>query len=86
MRVLRGLWDHRPHDIVGAITRPLLFTPADSGEAQSITKRDDYERVTQRHGHVRVEWFSPAHHDLHAQYPERWASVVDAHVTGGFLA
>ena len=86
MRVLRGLWDHRPHDIVGAITRPLLFTPADSGDAHSITKRDDYERVTQRHEHVRVEWFSPAHHDLHAQYPERWASVVDAHVTGGFLA
>jgi pimeloyl-ACP methyl ester carboxylesterase len=86
MRVLRGLWEHRPHDVIGAISRPVLFTPADSGDGHHVTKRDDYERVAQHHNHVRVEWFRPAHHDLHAQYPERWANVLDAHITGGFLA
>ena len=86
MAVLRGLWDHRPQDFVGEISRPLLFTPADSGGSQGVTKREDYQRFAERFDHVRVEWFSPAHHDLHAQYPERWAAVLDAHITGGFLA
>jgi hypothetical protein len=84
--VLRGLWNHRPHDIIGQITRPVLFTPADSGDRHTATKRADYERVASHHPHVRVEWFSPAHHDLHAQFPERWARTLDSQIIGGFLA
>jgi pimeloyl-ACP methyl ester carboxylesterase len=85
-QVLRGLWNHRPHDIIGRIDRPVLFTPADSGDQHAVTKRTDYEQVLRNHPHVRVEWFSPAHHDLHAQFPERWARTLDSHITGGFLA
>lgn len=85
MKVLRGLWDHSPQTIIPTLSRPVLFTPADSGTQQSVTKRDEYDRAATQH-HVRVDWFSPAHHDLHAQYPERWANVLHAHISGGFLA
>ena len=85
MKVLRGLWDHSPQTIIPTLSRPVLFTPADSDAQHSVSKREDYDRAATQH-HVRVEWFSPAHHDLHAQYPERWANVLHAHISGGFLA
>jgi hypothetical protein len=34
---------------------------------------------------AKVEWFSPADHDLHAQHPERFAQVVHAAITEGFF-
>lgn len=86
MRVLRGLWDHVPHEFLADVQCPVLFTPADSGDAWTREKRDDYRHVTSQNAHVRVEWFSPAHHDLHAQHPARWASVLHEHMTNGFLA
>jgi phenylalanyl-tRNA synthetase beta subunit len=33
----------------------------------------------------RVEWFRPAHHDLHAQHPERCAHVLIENIENGFL-
>lgn len=86
MKVLRGLWDHQPQELIATLSRPILFTPADGDGQRSITKRDEYDRVASGNQHVRVEWFSPAHHDLHAQYPERWANVLHAHISGGHLA
>jgi len=85
MQVLRGLWEHQPQTIIPKLSRPVLFTPADSESQHTVTKREDYARAA-HHRHVRVEWFSPAHHDLHAQYPERWAGVLHTHISGGFLA
>jgi len=85
LQVLRGLWEHQPQTIIPQLSRPVLFTPADSENQHTVTKREEYARAA-HHRHVRVEWFSPAHHDLHAQYPERWASVLHAHISGGFLA
>jgi hypothetical protein len=35
---------------------------------------------------VRVEWFSPADHDLHAQHPDRFAQVVHSATKDGFFA
>lgn len=85
MLVLRGLWEHRPLDQLATLRRPALFTPADSGDSWSQSKRRDYESAMRQNERVRVEWFSPAHHDLHAQYPERWADVLHRNISGGFL-
>jgi hypothetical protein len=32
-----------------------------------------------------VVWFRPAHHDLHAQFPQRCADVIVEHIQNGFL-
>ncbi len=85
MLVLRGLWDHDPHDTLRRLHRPVLFTLADSGDDSSKAKREDYERAASENKGVRIEWFAPAHHDLHAQFPERWASVLHQHIADGFF-
>jgi pimeloyl-ACP methyl ester carboxylesterase len=86
MKVLRSLWDHRPLDGLASLSRPLLLTPASPTEPVAASQRESLARVASQSPHVRVHWFAPAHHDVHAQYPERWAEVLDAHITGGFLA
>ena len=86
MLVLRGLWEHAPHDTLRLLQRPVLFTLADSGDDLSREKRVNYERAAINNGGVRIEWFAPAHHDLHAQFPERWAALLHQHISNGFLA
>jgi pimeloyl-ACP methyl ester carboxylesterase len=92
MQVLRGLWDHRPREVVNSLRRPVLFTPADgndrpagASDARGIRKREEYDAVVSGLEHVRVEWFSPAHHDLHAQFPQRWAQTLHTYIENGFL-
>ena len=86
MEILRGLWDHRPQEILPTLGCSVLFTPADSGDAWSSVKREEYSRALRQNEHVRVEWFSPAHHDVHAQFPERWAAVLHRYIDEGFFA
>ena len=86
MKVLRGLWEHRPLEVVPRLSRPVLFTPADAGDARGIVRRRDYEAVVNNAAHVRVEWFKDAHHDLHAQFPQRWAETLHKYIESGFFA
>lgn len=89
MLVLRGLWEHAPHDTLRhlqLLKQPVLFTLADSGDDLSKDKRENYERAASDNDVVRIEWFAPAHHDLHAQFPERWAALLHAHISNGFFA
>lgn len=87
LMVLRGLWEHRPMEIFPSITVPVLFVPADGqGGVFAETKRQAIERSLELVPRARVEWFSPADHDLHAQHPQRFAQVVhDATIDGFFL-
>jgi len=86
LMVLRGLWEHKPTHIYKDITVPVMFVPAGGpGGVFSDTKRHDVERALDSVPKVRVEWFSPADHDLHAQHPVRFAQVVHAATTDGFF-
>ena len=87
MLVLRGLWEHKPTAIYNDITVPVMFVPAEGpGGVFAETKRSAIEHAVQLVPKVRVEWFSPADHDLHAQYPSRFAEVVHAAITDGFFS
>ena len=86
MQILRGLWQHRPTHIYSQISVPVMFVPAEGRQGVfNETKRDSIELAKQLVPKVRVEWFSPADHDLHAQQPERFAQVVHAALTDGFF-
>jgi pimeloyl-ACP methyl ester carboxylesterase len=85
MLVLRGLWEHSPQHILPVIPCPVLFTLAGS-KGKHSQKRDDYEQASLQNDRVRLEWFSSAHHDLHAQFPEKWASVLHQHIADGFFS
>jgi pimeloyl-ACP methyl ester carboxylesterase len=85
--VLRGLWEHTPSDLWPHITVPVLFTPAAKGNDQHTqSKRKQVAHAVATLAKGRAEWFEPADHDLHAQFPERFASVVDDAISTGFFS
>ena len=87
LKVLRGLWEHKPTHLYSDIKVPVLFVPAEGpGGVFAETKRHAVEQALSMVPTVRVEWFSPADHDLHAQHPERFAQVVHNATKDGFFA
>jgi pimeloyl-ACP methyl ester carboxylesterase len=78
MAVLRGLYEHKPKDRFPLINCPVLLVPADDGSAAAWTvdKRAAVADAASRLRDSRTEWFAPAHHDLHAEQPERLANLL----------
>lgn len=87
LAVLRGLWEHVPSALWSKIDIPILFTPATkTNDAHSESKRQQVSHAVSTLPRARAEWFEPADHDLHAQFPERFASVVDDAINTGFFS
>jgi pimeloyl-ACP methyl ester carboxylesterase len=87
VKVLRGLWEHLPSTLWSDIKVPVMFTPASRTEdAHTKTKRAQIQFALDNLSHSRVEWFTPADHDLHAQFPLQFAGVVDDAITSGFFS
>lgn len=86
MTILRQLWGHRPSELFPDIDQPLLFLPADSGDVSwTLDKERSIDAAVKILRRGRAQWFRPAHHDLHAQHPERTADVLISHLESGFL-
>ena len=87
LAILRHLWEHRPSDLYPQIDRPILWIPADSGDVAWTANKDrSIDAATKALAKSRVHWFRPAHHDVHAQHPERVAEVIVSNMKNGFLA
>ncbi len=85
--VLKGLWEHTPSALWSEITVPVMFTPAEKSDNDfAQRKRAQLEMAEQKLAQCKVEWFVPADHDLHAQFPERFASAIHNAITMGFFA
>jgi pimeloyl-ACP methyl ester carboxylesterase len=80
--VLRGLWEHTPSEVYPEMRVPTLLIGADTGDvAWSTSKHDavDHAIATLQCG--RAHWFSPAHHDVHAQQPDAVAALLHRSTT-----
>ena len=87
LTVLKGLWEHTPSRLWSHIPVPVLFTPAAKGnDAHTQSKRKQIAHALEALPRARAEWFEPADHDLHAQFPERFAAVVDDAISTGFFS
>ena len=87
MIILRHLWEHHPTQCWPQIDVPVLFTPAAKGHDDHVAmKRQQIARALSVLPRGRVEWFEPADHDLHAQFPERFSSVIDHNISTGFFS
>lgn len=87
LTILRGLWEHSPSQLWSHIHIPVLFTPAAKGnDAHTESKRKQVAHAVNSLRRGRAEWFEPADHDLHAQFPDRFASVVDDAISTGFFS
>ena len=87
IKVLHGLWQHIPSTLWENITVPVLFTPASKqDDDHTRAKRTQIAHALKVLPRAKVEWFEPADHDLHAQFPHRFAAVVDDALTTGFFS
>jgi pimeloyl-ACP methyl ester carboxylesterase len=86
LEILASLWRHRPSTRYPELRVPLLLLLADTGDGGvTAAKRHAEARALALAPRVRSHWFSPAHHDVHLQYPDRVAEVLLDAVRSGFF-
>jgi len=77
LMILRSLFEHRPSQRYRHVAVPTLLVPADTGDvAWTNDKRAAVEAAVAALPDGRAHWFSPADHDIHAQYPAELAEVL----------
>jgi pimeloyl-ACP methyl ester carboxylesterase len=82
LTVLRGLWEHAPSTRYPSLAVPALLIAADTGDvAWTDSKRDAVDAAIAALPRGRVAWFSPAHHDVHAQRPVEVGDLLHRAVT-----
>ena len=80
--VLRGLWEHQPSAVYPDVQAPTLLIPADTGDVGwTSSKRQAIDDAVTALPNGRAHWFSPAHHDVHAQQPVAVAALLHDAVT-----
>lgn len=86
LTILRHLWEHSPSSLWPSIEVPVMFVPAAKGDDDHVRmKRRQVDDALASLPNARAHWFEPADHDLHAQYPDRFAAVVHDAITNGFF-
>jgi pimeloyl-ACP methyl ester carboxylesterase len=87
LQIVRSLWEHRPSTRWASLQAPTLLVLAETGdEARTAAKRRAEAQAKAAAPRVRSHWFSPAHHDVHSQFPDRVADVLTAAAREGFFA
>lgn len=87
LKILHGLWQHWPSRLWKDINVPVMFTPAAKNDDDfTQRKREQVNTAVNELARGRAEWFVPADHDLHAQFPDRFASTVHDAITTGFFS
>ncbi len=87
LEIVRSLWEHRPSTRWATLRTPTLLVLADTGdEARTTAKRRAEARARAEAPRLRAHWFSPAHHDVHSQFPDRVADLLATTVREGFFA
>ena len=86
LQIVRSLWEHRPSKRYATIETPTMLVLADSGDkGRTEAKRRAEEQARAASPLIRSHWFSPAHHDVHAQYPDRVAALFTRAAREGFF-
>ncbi len=87
IKVLRGLWEHRPLDRYRSVTDPvwwIVAEPRAGATGWAGRKRPAVDAVQALLPKSRATWIA-GDHDLHAQYPDRVASVILDALREGFF-
>lgn len=84
LMILEALYWHSPSSRLRDLQVPVLLLPADTGDGLwTAAKRASVEAALGANPLVRARWFSPADHDVQAQFPEELADVLHAAAPGG---
>jgi pimeloyl-ACP methyl ester carboxylesterase len=86
LSILRSLWEHRPSTRWASLKTPTMLLLADSGDGSRTSRKRSAEAVAiASGGAIRSVWFSPGHHDLHLESPERVADLFLQALREGFF-
>ncbi len=86
LEIVRSLWEHRPSARYAALETPTLLVLADTGdETRTAAKRRAEAQARAAAPRLQSHWFSPAHHDVHSQYPDRVADLFATAARDGFF-
>jgi pimeloyl-ACP methyl ester carboxylesterase len=74
--ILRSLWELDPRPLYPQVRVPALLVPAvgDRPPAADDAKRAAVEEAARALPYGSIVWYRGAHHDLHAQHPDRLAA------------
>ena len=86
LQIVRSLWEHRPSTRYATLETPTLLVLADTGDEARTAGKRRAEALARAAPCLRSHWFSPAHHDVHSQFPDRVADLLAAAVREGFFA
>jgi pimeloyl-ACP methyl ester carboxylesterase len=77
LSILRSLWEYRPSTRWATLKVPTLLLLAGSDdEARMAIKRRAETAALAAGSKIRSVWFTPGHHDLHLESPERVADLL----------
>jgi pimeloyl-ACP methyl ester carboxylesterase len=86
LKILRSLWEYRPSTRWATLKVPsLLLLAGSEDEARMATKRRAEAAALAAGGKIRSVWFTPGHHDLHLESPERVADLLLHGLRDGFF-
>lgn len=85
MKILWHLWQHNPYEICAQIKVPILFVPAGGDPIRDEQKRRGLKQLSEITKVSKTRWFDPASHDLHAQFPERFANLLQDELENGIF-
>jgi len=87
LEIVRSLWKHRPSARYATLETPMLLVLADTGDPVRTAAMRRAETLARAAvPHLRSHWVSPAHHDIHSQFPGRVAEFLAAAAREKFFA
>jgi pimeloyl-ACP methyl ester carboxylesterase len=87
LEILRSLWEYRPSTRWATLKVPTLALLAGSGEDARLANKRRAEGAALASGApIRSVWFTPGHHDLHLESPDRVAGLLLEALRDGFFA
>ena len=84
--ILWHLWQYNPFETCARLKVPILFVPAGGDATRDQEKQNGLERLLGQVQNAKAVWFSPADHDIHAQYPLRLSILLHSEVLTGIFA
>jgi pimeloyl-ACP methyl ester carboxylesterase len=84
MQILRHLWEHRPRDLYPGVEAPVLLIMAEdrANSRWMAGKRQEVAAAMASLRQATVHWIE-GDHDLHAQFPDRVAALIEEYAPEG---
>ena len=90
LRIIEGLWDHKPRELYGKVRCPVLIMPARQQNNLATDERGKrrlmlVEEAEEGLSISKTVWLEDSIHDVPIQRPELVADVIKSHLADGFF-